>query len=193
MSELIIKIVYMVLYVIAAAGRAPIAQKVKKMKAIISVKQKREYVLLFFGSIMMVLPLFYVFSDLLDSYNMGLPMFVRIIGGIAFAFAVYLHNWSHNALDVNWSPTLQIKKNQKLITKGPYKYVRHPMYSAFFLWVLSPGVFLSNWLVGVGGIASFALLYFVRVGDEEKLMIKQFGKGYKDYMKKTNRLVPGLM
>jgi protein-S-isoprenylcysteine O-methyltransferase Ste14 len=33
----------------------------------------------------------------------------------------------------------------------------------------------------------------VRVGDEEKLMIKQFGKGYKDYMKKTNRLVPGLM
>ena len=117
MTELIIKIVYMVLYVIAAAGRAPIAQKVKKMKAIISVKQKREYVLLFFGSIMMMLPLFYVFSDLLDSHNMGLPMLVRIIGGIAFAFAVYLHNWSHNALDVNWSPTLQIKKNQKLMER----------------------------------------------------------------------------
>ena len=185
-----IKIVYMVLYVIAAAGRAPIAYQVKKMKAKISVKPKREYVLLFFGSVMMVLPLFYVFSNWIDDYNIGLPLFVRIVGGIAFAFAVYLHNWSHKASDVNWSPLLEIKKNQKLITKGPYKFVRHPMYSAFFLWVIAQGIFLSNWLILFAGVASFALVYFTRINDEEELMVKQFGKQYKDYMKKTNRLVP---
>jgi protein-S-isoprenylcysteine O-methyltransferase Ste14 len=187
--ELIIKIIYMVLYVIAAAGRAPYAKKVKEIKTIKKIKRKREYFLLGFGAIMMILPLFYIFSDKLNNFNMNLPLPIRIIGGIFFLIAVFLHNYTHFLLKTNWAPTVEIKENQKLITKGIYKYIRHPMYLAFFIWVVSQGIFLSNWLILVVGILMHAIVYKSRVDDEEKMMLKQF-KNYKSYMKKTGRLLP---
>jgi len=120
---------------------------------------------------------------------MNLPESIRIIGIIGFA-AAFIHNWAHITLKTNFSPLLEIKEKQKLITSGPYRYVRHPMYSAFFLWALFQGILLSNWLVLFAGIASHALLYLFRIKNEEQLMIKAFGKEYKDYMKRTGRLFP---
>lgn len=192
MQELIFKIIYMVLYVVAAVGRAPFTHKVKKMKAEVSKKSALEIFILISTVPFMLLPLLYVFSSRLDYFNWSFPLWVRIIGAIGFAFAVFMHNWSHIALGINWSPTLELKKEQRLITNGPYKYIRHPMYTAFLLWVSFQPLLLPNWLVLLAGLFGIAMMYFGRVEKEEKMMLERFGKEYEDYMKKTGRLFPRL-
>jgi len=187
---LLINIIYLVLYVIAMIGRVPFAIKVKKLKVILSIKKPREYSLILVGVPMMVLPLIHIFSNWIEVFNVVVPLIVQILGGVLFAGAVFLHNWTHIELNTNWSPMLEIKKNQKLITTGPYKHIRHPMYAAFLLWAISQGFFLANWLVLVGGTLGFLILYFVRVKDEEQMMLKQFGKEYEKHMNSTGRLLP---
>ncbi len=187
---MIVEIIYMLLYVTAAIGRAPFAYKVKKIKPIKTIHKVREYMMMIFTLPAMLLPIIYVFSDWIDAYNINLPLYVIIIGGIGFSLFVALHNWTHIALGINWSPVLDIKKNQELITKGPYKYVRHPMYTAFLGWSLFQGLFLSNWLILTAGFIGFVIFYMVRIKSEENLMIDQFGKEYIKYMKRTGRLFP---
>jgi protein-S-isoprenylcysteine O-methyltransferase Ste14 len=68
--------------------------------------------------------------------------------------------------------------------------VRHPMYSAFFLWGVAQALLLPNWVAGFSGLVGFAILYFLRVGQEERLMLDTFGEAYRAYMSRTARLVP---
>jgi protein-S-isoprenylcysteine O-methyltransferase Ste14 len=49
---------------------------------------------------------------------------------------------------------------------------------------------LSNWIVGPAGIVTFAALYFLRVGREEKMMLQKFGPEYEAYISQTNRVIP---
>lgn len=181
---------YMVLYITAMIGRASYAKKTKKIEVIISKRKAFEWSLLVLGSLMMILPLVYIFTGYIDQYNFILPLWLRILGLASFALAVFLHNWTHKVLGVNWSPRLEIKKNQKLITSGPYNYVRHPMYAAFLLWSISQGIVLPNSFLIVVSILSMGIVYFSRVNAEEQLMIEQFGNEYIKYMKKTGRIIP---
>ncbi|MCG2694024.1 isoprenylcysteine carboxylmethyltransferase family protein [Candidatus Parcubacteria bacterium] len=192
MEEQIFKTIYIALLIIGMAGRIPFAIKIKKIKEVRTYKKLRESFVLMISSLVVLPALFYIFTDWLNDFNIGLPFWARIIGVIGFAFGIFLHNWTHIALGTNWSPTLEIKKNQKLVMCGPYKYMRHPMYSAFWLWVLFQGILLSNWLVFVLGVLSFGIVYFSRIKDEEKIMIEKFGNEYKEYMKHTGRLFPKL-
>jgi protein-S-isoprenylcysteine O-methyltransferase Ste14 len=66
------------------------------------------------------------------------------------------------------------------------------MYSQIWLWVIAQFLIVSNWIVGIIGIVTWAILYFIRVPKEEALMIKEFGDKYKDYMKETGRIFPKL-
>ena len=106
--------------------------------------------------------------------------------------AIALYGWTHKTLDGNWSNVLEIRENHKLITAGPYRHVRHPMYTAFWLWVIFQGPLLSNAAVWLVGIVTWAITYCLRVADEEQMMIEQFGRQYEQYMRKTGRLWPKL-
>jgi protein-S-isoprenylcysteine O-methyltransferase Ste14 len=68
--------------------------------------------------------------------------------------------------------------------------VRHPIYSAFFLWAIAQFLVLPNWVAGLSGIVGFGTLYAFRVGREERLMLDAFGDEYLDYMKRTARVLP---
>ena len=78
----------------------------------------------------------------------------------------------------------------ELVTTGPYRWVRHPMYAAIWLWSLAQGLMLANWLAGWAAVATLAPLYWIRTPREERMMIAQFGDAYRDYMTRTGRLVP---
>jgi protein-S-isoprenylcysteine O-methyltransferase Ste14 len=66
------------------------------------------------------------------------------------------------------------------------------MYSAFFLWAIAQFLLLPNWVAGLSGINGFGTLYAFRVGREERLMLEAFGEQYRDYMKRTARVLPWL-
>jgi protein-S-isoprenylcysteine O-methyltransferase Ste14 len=191
MQEIIFEIIYLALYVLAGISRAPYAHKSRKIQARLLLHKKRELIYVSIAGLgIMIFPLIQVFSNLLASFSMNLGTEIRIIGIAGFAFAVFMHAWAHIALKTNWSPGLEIKTNHKLITTGPYRYIRHPMYTSFFLWSVFQGILLSNWLVLAVGIATFCLIYFVRIPAEEKMMARAFGKQYRDYMKKTGKIFP---
>lgn len=136
------------------------------------------------------LPGFVVFSSWFDFASMSLPSFVRWTGLIVYGLNLVLFVWCHRSLGKNWSTILEIREGHELIQKGPYKRIRHPMYTHFWLLIISQGLVLDNWIVLVYGILAWGILYFLRVKEEEKMMIEEFGDEYKKYMKKTGRLFP---
>ena len=79
---------------------------------------------------------------------------------------------THRALGRNWSVTLEVRESHKLVTDGVYRHVRHPMYTAFWLWAVSQALLLPNWVAGFSGVVGFGTLYLFRVDHEERLMLR---------------------
>jgi protein-S-isoprenylcysteine O-methyltransferase Ste14 len=66
------------------------------------------------------------------------------------------------------------------------------MYTAFWLWTLAQAILLPNWIAGFAGILGFGTLYLIRVGREEEMLLETFGDEYRDYMRRTGRVIPRL-
>lgn len=111
-------------------------------------------------------------------------------GAIIFALALALFLATHRQLGRNWSQTLELRKGHTLVTHGVYRLVRHPMYSAFFLWGLAQALLLQNWIAGPAGLIGFGILYGFRVGREEAMLRDAFGPAYAAYEARTKRIIP---
>jgi len=139
-----------------------------------------------------VLALLYAFSPILDRGHLPLPAAVRWIG-FAFALAgIALLRATHEALGSNWSGKLEIAQGHQLIVVGPYRRVRHPMYTALFCIALAYALLSANWIVAASNIVAVTSMYLARVRDEEQMLIDQFGDEYRAYMRRTGRLIPKL-
>jgi protein-S-isoprenylcysteine O-methyltransferase Ste14 len=106
--------------------------------------------------------------------------------------ALWLLRSTHRHLGRNWSAVLEIRDDHRLMTSGIYNRIRHPMYSAFWLGALAQALLLPNWIAGPAGLVGFGLLFFCRVGREERMMLEAFGDEYRRYMARTSRLIPGI-
>ncbi|MBI5378344.1 MAG: isoprenylcysteine carboxylmethyltransferase family protein [Thaumarchaeota archaeon] len=154
--------------------------------------QKREKVLVsFVGISLSSAPLLYLVG-LADFASFQLLDWQRVVGALCALIGLAYFRWSHSALGKNWSLMLELMKDHELITSGPYKYVRHPMYASIYLTHVGFLILTANWLVGVLLLAPFTILYIVRVRSEEQMMIEKFGQKYLDYMKGNGRLFPKL-
>jgi protein-S-isoprenylcysteine O-methyltransferase Ste14 len=90
----------------------------------------------------------------------------------------------------NWSGVLELYEQHELVTEGPYRFVRHPMYTSVYLKGIGILLLSANWIVGGGYLAAVTLMYALRVRDEEQMMLEHFGEEYRSYMSRTARLVP---
>jgi len=104
---------------------------------------------------------------------------------IGLAFAV----WARVTLGRNWSGVVTLKEGHELVERGPYRFVRHPIYTGiltmFFATALARG-HLSGF---VGTLLMFAS-FWIKLRDEEKLMLQQFPERYADYRRRTKRIIP---
>lgn len=94
------------------------------------------------------------------------------------------------ALGRNFSMSLDIKSQQTLTTTGPYRLVRHPMYTALLMFWLSLFILSANWFIGLTGLLGQVLIMLVRTPKEERMMLEKFGGLYVVYMEKTGRYLP---
>ncbi|HJS20315.1 MAG TPA: isoprenylcysteine carboxylmethyltransferase family protein [Anaerolineales bacterium] len=122
--------------------------------------------------------------------SLPLPDWLRWLGvGIALAGFALLQ-WAQVTLGRSWSDTPRMMKEQTLITSGPYRTIRHPIYTAFLFILGSTLLISANWLIGLCWIGMTVLEIVSRIQFEETIMIEYFGDQYRDYMKTTGRLLP---
>jgi protein-S-isoprenylcysteine O-methyltransferase Ste14 len=191
MEEITYRIIVFVFLIAFCFVRGPFLLKAKKQEKSVKKKQKRESLLVFLNFIgMFIIPLIYSFSGWLDFASISLPGWLRMLWICVYFLALIYLYWIHKTLDKNWSMGLELGKKHKLITDGPYKRIRHPMYLFFYIVMFCNFFISANLFVGVYGILVWTILCVVRIPDEEKMLLKQFGKKYKDYMERTGRMLP---
>lgn len=141
---------------------------------------------------MIVLPLISMATPLLRFADYAAPFWFPFAGFALILPTLFLFWRSHADLGRHWSVTLEVHEEHALMTHGVYAHIRHPMYAAAWLWVIVQGLLIPNVIGGLSGLATFGLLYFLRVGAEEAMMQARFGDEYAAYAAQTNRLLPNL-
>jgi protein-S-isoprenylcysteine O-methyltransferase Ste14 len=137
-----------------------------------------------------LVPLIYVATGYPAVANYPFRPSMGWVGTALLIVCLVLFHVSHRQLGKNWSVTLEIRDKHQLVTDGLYRYVRHPMYSSFWLWAIAQAFLIANFVAGFAGLVGVGLLYFYRVGREEALMRKSFGRAYDAYAARTGRVIP---
>ena len=118
-----------------------------------------------------------------------LPIWVRWTGVIIGCLCSGLMYWTLSSLGKNLTDTVVTRKDATLVTRGPYRYVRHPFYVTAALLMASVTMLAANWFIGLSSVAVLGLLA-VRTPKEEQMLIDKFGQDYRDYMSRTGRFIP---
>lgn len=85
---------------------------------------------------------------------------------------------------------VEVSKDQVLVSKGPYKVLRHPLYLGLYLLTISVPLFFSNWLMTIVSMLIMFMILNVRMRIEESLMEETIGNTYTDWKKKRYRFIP---
>jgi protein-S-isoprenylcysteine O-methyltransferase Ste14 len=136
--------------------------------------------------------LFVVAPNLMKWASVVFPPVLRWMGVGLALIGFALLEWSHRVLDSNWSDQPRIMETQEFVQSGPYRWIRHPMYTSFLL-ILGSTLFISaNWGVGIAWIASISLDVVSRIRYEEGAMRERFGEEYELYQGRSGVLLPKL-
>jgi protein-S-isoprenylcysteine O-methyltransferase Ste14 len=173
--------------------RLPHQRKARKTRVSVSARTPVEVAsTVISGTGLGLIPAIYVFTPLFAFADHPHHPAFFVLGALCFALALWLFRLTHKALGKFWSVSLDLKDDHKLVTDGIYSKIRHPMYSAFWLWAIAQAFLLPNWVAGLSGLLCFGWLYFQRVGNEEKMMEAEFGEEYRHYASRTGRVWPKL-
>jgi protein-S-isoprenylcysteine O-methyltransferase Ste14 len=97
--------------------------------------------------------------------------------------------WARWALGDNWSSAVTLKQGHELIMRGPYRYVRHPIYSGLLVMVLGTALAIGR-LHAFIGFAACVVGFWIKLRQEEALMTRSFPDAYASYQRRTKALVP---
>ena len=192
MNPWIAKAVILAASVAMVLIRAPHGRRSRRVKVARSDKGPREVALLTLAWIGFLIPLIWVASPLFSFAEYSLRPWPFGAGVLCLAVGLWWVNRSHSDLGTYWSVTLELRENHRLITRGVYRYVRHPMYAALFLYSIGQALMIPNWIVGPSYLVAFGILFALRIGAEERMMLEAFGNEYTAYRARTKLLVPGI-
>ncbi|MGA2526121.1 MAG: isoprenylcysteine carboxylmethyltransferase family protein [Smithellaceae bacterium] len=114
------------------------------------------------------------------------------LGILVMFFGLFLRHWSIIILGKYFRTTIELEKGQKVVQKGPYKYIRHPSYAGIILFFLGYGLLSKNWLSLFVAVClpTVSLVYRIRI--EEVALAEGLGAEYAAYQGKTKKLIPGI-
>jgi len=114
---------------------------------------------------------------------------LRFLGVLIYLLALGWIYWSFTTLGKQHSAEVTIQEDHRIITEGPYRWVRHPMYLGLIVFPAGAGLAFGSW-VGIALPLLLAGLFVWRIGDEEMLMQREFGERWEAYCQRTWRLLP---
>jgi len=187
------ELVWFIAFIFMFLIRLPFTRQVKTNQITFELRDVTEKLLLLgmFAS-MMLLPGVYLLTPWLDFADYAVPNQLVVVAALLQLPYLWLFWRSHADLGRNWSPTLELHQQHKLVTNGVYARLRHPMYSAIWLSVITQPFLLHNWIAGFLIVPAFLLLTIMRIPREEAMLRQQFGQDYDDYIARTGRLLPRL-
>ena len=117
---------------------------------------------------------------------------IAIAGLVIAAASVWLAFSAVRALGRQWGFAARLVEGHRLVTKGPYRFVRHPVYISLLGMMIATGIVDAHWINLPFGIAIFLTGTMIRVGTEEKLLKEAFGAEFEAYARRVPAIIPGL-
>jgi protein-S-isoprenylcysteine O-methyltransferase Ste14 len=121
--------------------------------------------------------------------SVRLPEWLRWAGVGVGILAIGLLIWTVRTLGPNLTDTVVTRKEHRLVTTGPYRWVRHPFYDAVGLAILANSLAAANWFLFLTGGLGFILM-IARTRIEERHLLARFGDSYRAYAERTGRFLP---
>lgn len=122
--------------------------------------------------------------------SLAIPAWSRWIGVFVGLGVTPLNVWMLRSLGRNISETILTKESHELVTTGPYRWLRHPLYSFGLLMIGGLSLIAANWLMAALALAAVVFFSVVIIPREEAELVKKFGSRYEDYRRDTGRLLP---
>ena len=142
------------------------------------------------GLLLWLSPFVYLINPAWMAWSkIGLPEWIRWLGvaiGVLSVAGVY---WLFSSIGSGITPTSATRREHTLVTIGPYRWVRHPLYTIGSSMFISFGMMADNWYIALLGILAFIAMA-IRTPKEEANLIEKFGDEYREYMTRTGRFLP---
>jgi protein-S-isoprenylcysteine O-methyltransferase Ste14 len=121
--------------------------------------------------------------------SIPLPGWLRWLGFFLSIISLGFWIWTQVALGKEWSPQLQLREEHHLVTDGPYKHIRHPLYTAMMGFGIGLALLTAN-MIFVALAVLIIIGLIARVPKEEQMMMQEFGEEYITYAHRTGRFLP---
>lgn len=115
---------------------------------------------------------------------------VTIAGIVVILLGTALRWWAIFTLGRYFTIDVAVRPTQSVVQSGPYRFVRHPSYTAILIMLLGVGMALANWASLVAMLAGGLIGLLYRVRAEERALVEGLGQPYMDYMRTTKRFIP---
>jgi protein-S-isoprenylcysteine O-methyltransferase Ste14 len=131
-----------------------------------------------------------------------LPPVAVLSGSVGIAFSaftlalaagsVWLTASAVRTLGTQWAVAARLIEGHKLVTAGPYRFVRNPIYTGMLGMLVATGLAMERWTALIVAVVLFAVGLVIRVRSEENLLRAAFGKEFEDYAKRVPAVLPGI-
>jgi protein-S-isoprenylcysteine O-methyltransferase len=121
---------------------------------------------------------------------LGPAAICRPAGAAVFAAGIVLRWYAILALGRFFTVNVAIAADHRLVEAGPYRLLRHPSYTGALLAFLGLGICLDNWVSLALLMVPASVVFLRRMRIEENALLETFGERYRDYMRRTRRLIP---
>jgi len=122
---------------------------------------------------------------------LSLPIEARWLGAGLSAIALPLIVWMFRSLGRNVTDTVATRREHALVQHGPYRWIRHPLYTFGALFFVGLNLMAANWFIALMSAVGLSILV-MRTPIEEEALIERFGDEYRSYMKQAGRFLPRL-
>jgi len=163
-----------------------------------TIPRQREGAALLAARLLLILPLLlailmYVISPRHMAWaSFASPPWLRWVGFALGVTTIPAVHWVLRSLGRNVSETVLTKSQHELVTSGPYRWIRHPLYTVGVALLVSVGLMNSSWLILLLALVIALLVRIVVIPLEERQLLEKFGSDYETYMTRTGRFLPRL-
>jgi protein-S-isoprenylcysteine O-methyltransferase Ste14 len=122
--------------------------------------------------------------------SLTLPVWIRWLGVLGGLLTIPAAAWVLRSLGHNVSETVLTKREHQLVMAGPYRWVRHPLYTTGIMLFAAIGLMDSSWFILFMTLVTALLIRLLVIPAEERALVEKFGDPYRTYMSRTGRLLP---